>query len=50
VEFTEIDMAADEDARNFVLEKTGHLSSPVVQIGDEFVIGFDRKKIESLIA
>jgi len=50
VEFTEIDMAADENARNFVLEKTGHLSSPVVQIGEEFVIGFDRKKIESLIA
>jgi len=50
VEFTEIDMAADEEARNYVLEKTGHLSSPVIQIGDEFVIGFDRKKIERLIS
>jgi methionine-S-sulfoxide reductase len=50
VAFTEIDMAADEEARDFVIEKTGHISSPIVQIGDEFVIGFDRKKIESLIA
>ncbi|HMA05637.1 MAG TPA: glutaredoxin domain-containing protein, partial [Methanomicrobiales archaeon] len=45
VEFTEIDMAADEAARNFVMEKTGFLGSPVVQIGDEFIVGFDPKKM-----
>jgi glutaredoxin len=44
--FTEIDMASDEAARTFVIKKTGHLGSPVIQIGDEFIIGFDRKKIE----
>jgi len=49
IEFTEIDMAADEEARNFVLEKTGHLSSPIVQVGDEFIIGFDRKKLEKAL-
>jgi glutaredoxin len=49
VEFTEINMADDENARNFVIEKTGHLSSPIIQIGDEFVVGFDKKKIESLL-
>jgi methionine-S-sulfoxide reductase len=49
VEFTEIDMAADEEARNFVIEKTGHLSSPIVQIGDVFIIGFDRKKMEKAL-
>lgn len=49
VEFTEINMAEDENARNFVIEKTGHLSSPIIQIGNEFVVGFDKKKIESLL-
>jgi glutaredoxin len=49
VAFTEIDMAADEGARKFVLEKTGHLSSPIIQIGDEFIIGFDRKKMEKAL-
>jgi peptide-methionine (S)-S-oxide reductase len=49
VEFTEINMAADEEARNFVIEKTGHISSPIVQIGDKFIVGFDRKKMESLL-
>ena len=42
-------MAADEEARNFVIGKTGHLSSPIVQIGDEFIIGFDRKKMKKAL-
>jgi len=46
VSYTEIDMAADEAARNYVREKTGYISSPVVQIGETFIVGFDRKKIE----
>ena len=46
VPFTEIDMAADEEARDFVRERTGFLSSPVVQVGDEFIVGFDPKKLE----
>jgi methionine-S-sulfoxide reductase len=49
VEFTEIDMASNEEARNYVREKTGYLSSPIVQIGDEFIIGFDPKKMEKAL-
>lgn len=49
VGFTEIDMAADEEARKMVIEKTGHIGSPVVQIGGEFIFGFDQKKIEKLL-
>ena len=43
--FTEIDMTKDEEARNLVIEKTGFLGSPVVQIGDQFIAGFDPKKM-----
>lgn len=49
IAFTEVDMAADEEARRMVMEKTGHIGSPVVQIGDEFIFGFDQKKIETLL-
>jgi peptide methionine sulfoxide reductase msrA/msrB len=49
VEFTEIDMASDEEAREYVREKTGYLSSPIVQIGDEFIIGFDPQKMEKVL-
>ena len=49
VEFTEIDIASDEEARNMIIEKTGHIGAPIVQIGDEFIFGYDRKKMESLL-
>lgn len=49
VEFEEIDIAANEEARNMIIEKTGHIGAPIVQIGDEFIFGFDRKKMESLL-
>ena len=49
ITFTEIDMAADEDARIMVIEKTGRIQSPVVQIGEEFIVGFDQKKMEELL-
>jgi peptide methionine sulfoxide reductase msrA/msrB len=49
LDFTEINMAADEQARNLVIEKTGHIGSPVVKIGEEFIFGFDKKKMEMLL-
>ncbi len=49
LEFTEINMAEDEAARNLVKEKTGHIGSPVVRIGEEFIFGFDKKKMEMLL-
>lgn len=49
VRYTEVDMAVDEAARNLVREKTGYLSSPVIRIGDAFIAGFDRKKIEETL-
>ena len=32
-----------------IIEKTGHIGAPIVQIGDEFIFGFDRKKMDSLL-
>jgi methionine-S-sulfoxide reductase len=50
VEFTEVDMASDGEARDFILEKTGFIGSPVVQIGDEFITGFDPEKMQKALA
>ena len=49
IDFEDINIAENEEARNWLIEKTGYIGAPVIQIGDEFVIGFDRKKIESLL-
>ena len=49
MKFDEINMAEDEAARNLVIEKTGHIGSPVVQIGEIFIFGFDKKKMDQLL-
>ena len=46
VEFTEIDVAADQDAARKMVERTGQMGVPVIQIGDEMIIGFDRNRID----
>jgi peptide methionine sulfoxide reductase msrA/msrB len=49
VEFEEIDLASNDEARNMIIEKTGHLGAPIVQIGNEFIFGYDPKKMETLL-
>lgn len=49
VEFEEIDLASDKEARDMIIAKTGHIGAPIVRIGDEFIFGFDQKKMESLL-
>jgi peptide methionine sulfoxide reductase msrA/msrB len=49
VPFEEIDLASNDEARTMIIEKTGHLGAPIVRIGDEFIFGFDRKRMEELL-
>lgn len=49
VAFEEIDVSQDEKARDYMIEKTNQMGVPVVEIGDEFVVGFDKVKIVKLL-
>ncbi len=49
VAYEEIDLTMNEQARDLLVEKTGHIGAPVVQIGDEFIFGFEREKMERLL-
>jgi glutaredoxin-like YruB-family protein len=49
IAFDEIDLATNAQARNDVIEKTGHISAPIVRIGDEFIFGYDPKRMEKLL-
>lgn len=49
VEFEEIDVAADLDKRQEMMEKTGQLGVPVIQIGDEIVVGFNRPVVAGML-
>ena len=49
VEFEEIDVSQDEKAMKEMVEKTGQMGVPVMEIDGEIVIGFDREKIIKLL-
>ena len=49
VEFEEVDVAADQAAAEAMVKKTGQMSVPQIEIGDEVVIGFDEKKLRELL-
>jgi len=49
VEFEEIDVSQDEKAMKEMVEKTGQMGVPVIEIDGEIVIGFDRGKIIKLL-
>jgi glutaredoxin 3 len=49
IEFEDLDVSEDEEARKEMVEKTGQLGVPVIQIDNEIVIGFDKRKISELL-
>jgi len=44
-EFKDIDVAQDEKAREYMVEKSGQMGVPVVEIDDKIIVGFSREKI-----
>lgn len=49
VEFKEIDITVDPKAAQWVYENTGYMATPVVQIGNTIILGFDRPKIDTAL-
>lgn len=47
--FEDIDVAADHNLAKEMVEKSGQMSVPVIEIDEEIVIGFDKEKIETLL-
>ena len=49
VPFTEYDVAEDAEKREEMMEKTGQMAVPVIDIEGEIVIGFDKAKLSALL-
>lgn len=47
--YEEIDVSINEAAAKEMIAKTGQMGVPVIEIGEDTVVGFDRAKIEELI-
>lgn len=48
-EFEDIDVSQDKTALDEMVEKSGQMSVPVVDINGQIIIGFDKEKISKLL-
>ncbi|NLN77861.1 MAG: hypothetical protein GX141_02955 [Armatimonadetes bacterium] len=49
VEFSEKNVAADLEARNAMVQKSGQLGVPVIEVDGQTIVGFNRAKLEELL-
>ncbi len=49
VEYTEYNVAEDMDKRQEMIDKSGQMGVPVVFVGEEMFIGFDKDKLSTAI-
>tara|TARA_Y100000034_G_scaffold136150_1_gene211107 strand:+ start:1760 stop:2029 length:270 start_codon:yes stop_codon:yes gene_type:complete len=46
VEFKEVDVSTDEKGAKDMMDKSGQMGVPVIDIDGEIIVGFDEKKIK----
>ena len=49
IEFEEVDVSQDKKAQEEMIEKSGQMGVPVIEIDDQIVVGFDKEKICKLL-
>ena len=49
IEFEKIDVSQDQESMKMIVEKTGQMGVPVIDIDGELIAGFDRQKIVKLL-
>ena len=48
-EFQEVDLSENPEKRQELINKTGALTVPIVQVGDEFIVGWNRQRMAELV-
>jgi glutaredoxin-like YruB-family protein len=49
IAFEEIDVSQDQKLQDEIIEKTGQIGVPIVEINGELIVGFDKEKISNLL-
>ncbi|MBI2577715.1 MAG: glutathione S-transferase N-terminal domain-containing protein, partial [Candidatus Wildermuthbacteria bacterium] len=49
VAYEEKDVAQDDQAREYMIKKSGQMGVPVIEVDHEIVIGFDKERLEELL-
>lgn len=50
VKYHDVDVSEDLDAQREMIEKSGQVGVPVVVIGDEVLVGYDRRKLKKIFS
>jgi glutaredoxin 3 len=49
IEFADYNVATDLEARNVMVQKSGQLGVPVIEVDGQVIVGFNKQKLEELI-
>ncbi len=49
VTYTEYNVGTDIEKRKEMIEKSGQMGVPVIFVGDDMTVGFDKTKLSSLL-
>ncbi len=49
VKFRDVNVAADQEAAREMIEKSGQMSVPVIEIDGNVIAGFDKKKVREAL-
>ena len=49
IEFQDVNVAEDEKAREEMIQKSGQMGVPVIDIDGEIIVGFDKEKIAKIL-
>ncbi len=47
--YADVDVAVDEKERDAMIEKSGQIGVPVVEIDGTIIIGFDKERIDEIL-
>jgi len=49
ITFEDIDVSASDKSLDEMIKKSGQMSVPVIDIGGEIIVGFDKSKVNELL-
>ena len=49
IEYTDYNVAEDADKRKEMIERSGQMGVPVIFVGNEMLIGFDKDKLSTAL-
>ncbi len=48
-EFTEVNLNDNPEKHQEIIEKTGAMTVPIIQVDDQFIIGWNRQRMAELV-